>query len=158
MSGLIHTALAARLPLAAGLALFALGCGGGDKGYRVTGKVTFKGQPVPVGKIYFNPDTSKGNTGPTGYADIKDGEYDTSAGTGRGFVGGPVVIQIEGFDPSAKGKNEKDDKSGEVLIKSLFPRYDLPTELPKSNTTKDVDVPADAVNRPVQKGPVQIIP
>ena len=158
MSRLFHTIPGPRTALVAAVAALALGCGGGDKGYRVSGKVTFKNQPVPVGKIYFTPDTSKGNTGPTGYADIKDGQYDTSSGNGRGFVGGPVVIMIEGFDPNQAGKADKDDKSGEVLIKSLFPRYDLPTELPKENTTKDIDVPADAVNRQAPKGPVQIIP
>ncbi len=138
-------------------ATLALGCGDG-KGYRITGKVTFKGQPVPVGKIYFNPDGSKGNTGPSGYADIKNGEYDTSAAGGRGFIGGPAIIAVEGFDPNAKGKSDKDDKSGEVLIKSLFPRYETSVELPKSSTTKDIEVPADAETRPIQKGPVQVIP
>jgi hypothetical protein len=156
MSGPIRTLRAFRLPAAA-LALLALGCGD-SKGYRVTGKVTFKGQPIPAGKVYFNPDTAKGNSGPSGFADIKDGAYDTSWSGGRGYGGGPTIIAVEGFDPNAKGDKDKGDTSGEVIFKSLFPRYDLPTELPKSNTTKDIDVPADAVNRPVQKGPVQIIP
>jgi hypothetical protein len=38
---------------------------GGDGTYRVSGKITFNGQPVPAGKIYFMPDGRK-NTGPTG--------------------------------------------------------------------------------------------
>lgn len=155
MTSFIRTILAARLPLvAAGLALLTLGCGG-DQGYRVSGKVTFKGQPIPVGKIYFNPDGSKGNTGPSGYANIKDGQYDTSAEGGRGFVGGPVVISIEGFDPNTKGDKIKGDTSGEVTIKSLFPRYEIAAELPKSSNTKDIDVPAEAANAPVEKGPAK---
>ncbi|MBN9522675.1 hypothetical protein J0H58_29830 [bacterium] len=145
------------LPVAA-VVVLAFGCGPGSKGYRVTGRVTFKGQPVPVGKIYFTPDASKGNTGPTGYADIKDGAYDTSVAGGMGFVGGPVVIEIEGFDPNAKAEPDKNDKSGEVLIKSLFPRYDLAAELPKAASTKDVDVPADAVNRQPAKTKVHVGP
>ncbi len=158
MRGLFATgARTTRRVAAAALVLLAVGCGGGS-GYRVSGKVTFKGQPVPMGKIYFSPDTSKGNTGPTGYADIKDGAYDTGTPGGRGFGGGPVVIAIEGFDPNQLGRADKDDKSGEVLIKSLFPRYETTADLPKAVNTKDIDVPADAVNRPVQKGPVQIIP
>src|SRR5690348_2686083 len=92
--------------LAALVCGLAAGCGGG-KGHRVSGKVTFKGAPVPAGRIYFTPDSTKGNTGPTGYADIKDGAYDTAAAGGQGVTGGPVVVAIEGNDPSAQGKAEK---------------------------------------------------
>ena len=46
--------LAAVVRLLAALACcLVLGCGGGSKLYRVSGKVTFAGKPVPVGKIYF---------------------------------------------------------------------------------------------------------
>jgi len=134
------------------------GCGG-DKTYRVSGKVTFKGQPIPAGKIYFTPDSSKGNSGPTGYADIKNGEYDTSSSDGKGVVGGPTIIAIEGIDPNEKpDKIDKSDKSGEVLVKSLFPRYETSADLPKSSSTKDIDVPAEATKGPVQKGPKVIVP
>lgn len=126
--------------------LLALGCG--DKGvYRVSGKVTFQGKPVPAGKVYFVPDGSKGNTGPTGFADIKNGEYDTDSG-GQGAPPGPVVIAVEGIDPSGPPANEK---SSEVTAKLLFARYELAAELPKGRSTKDIDVPADAA-----KGPKQI--
>ena len=57
MSSFVRARRLVLLSLGA-LALVALGCGDG-KGYRLTGKVTFKGQPIPVGKIYFNPDGSK---------------------------------------------------------------------------------------------------
>ncbi|HYH69566.1 MAG TPA: hypothetical protein VD866_33025 [Urbifossiella sp.] len=140
------------------LAVFALGCGDG-KGYRFQGKVTFKNQPIAAGKIYFNPDTSKGNTGPSGFADIKDGAYDTSATGGRGYGGGPTIIAIEGFDPSAKGAKDKDDKSGETTIKALFPRYEFTMDLPKEGQTKDFDVPGDATSRPLNtKGATVISP
>jgi len=102
--------------------------------------VTFKGQPIPKGKIQFIPDTSKGNSGPVGFADIKDGAYDTALPGGHGMPGGPMIIKIEGFDPS---KTEK-DKSGETLIKPLFPMYQTTADLPKETTTKDFDVPATA--------------
>ena len=123
----------------------ALGCG--SEGARVSGKVTFKGQPVPAGKIYFTPDGSKGNTGATGYANIQGGSYDTSGAGGHGAPTGPVIVAIEGNDPSAEGKKEKGDTSGEVTVKSLFPRYETTMEV-AGTMTKDFDVPAEA-----QKGP-----
>jgi hypothetical protein len=122
------------------LCCLALGCGG-DKGYRFSGKVTHKGQPIASGKIYFIPDASKGNKGPTGYADIKNGEYDTSAPGGAGCIGGPMTIKIEAIDPSSSGKT---DKSGESAGKALFPTYQVPMDLPKATTTQDFDVPASA--------------
>lgn len=130
------------------LCCLALGCGG-EKTYRVSGKVTFKGQPVPSGKIYFMPDSAKGNTGQTGFANIRDGQFDTSASGGRGTIGGPVVIAIEGIDPASKDKAEK---SPEVEAKALFPRYEIPADLPKSDTTKDIDVPAEAVTGGSKQG------
>lgn len=132
--------------------LLAFGCGSGGT-YRVSGKVTFKGQPIPSGKIYFIPDGSKGNSGATGYADIKNGEYDTRSG-GAGSIGGPMTIAIEAIDPDAKpDKVDKSDKSGETRVKSLFPRYEVTADMPKSPSTKDLDVPAEAIKgQPPKKG------
>jgi len=145
----------ARLAVLA-LSLSALGCGD-SKGYRFQGKVTFKGQPVAAGKIYFNPDGSKGNTGASGYADIKDGTYDTSATGGRGFGGGPAIIAIEGFDPSAQGEKDKNDKSGETTIKALFPRYEFTMDLGKESQTKDFEVPGEAATRQPNKKETGVI-
>lgn len=131
----------------------AVGCGG-DGTHRVSGTVTFKGQPIPVGKIYFTPDSTKGGHGPSGFADIKDGKYDTASAGGRGSIAGAVVISVEGFDPAGKpDKPDKSDTSGEVLIKSLFPRYEVQADMPASASTKDIDVPAGAATaKPKQIG------
>jgi hypothetical protein len=137
------SSLARFLPVL--LCALALGCGG-DRAYRVSGKVSFKNQPVPAGKVYFIPDGSKGNTGPTGYADIKDGSFDTSRSGGRGAVSGPVIIAVEGIDPSAPP--DKADPSGEVTTKLLFARYEMTADLPKSSSTKDITVPEDAAKGP----------
>ena len=145
------------------LALLASGCGG-DKLNRVSGKVSFNGQPVPSGMIYFMPDSSKGHTGPTGFANIKNGEYDTSSDGGRGVPSGPVIVSIEGFDPSAppdkpKTKEEKEAASEESTIKVLFPRWETSWDVPASSSTKDFEVPADASKGPKKSGPPgQIIP
>jgi hypothetical protein len=122
---------------------FAVGCGGGS-GNRVSGKVTFKGQPVPAGKVYIAPDTAKGNSGETGYADIKDGAYDTSATGGHGAVTGAVVISISGFDPTPPPGADPD-----VSSTVLFTNYQKPVELSAGASVQDIDVPAEAANAPV---------
>jgi len=123
------------------------GCQPSVEGYRVSGKVTFNGAPVPAGKIYFNPDGSQGNSGASGYATIKDGQYDTAAEGGRPHAGGPMVVGIEGFDPSAKGEQAAGDTSGEETVKMLFPNYETKVDLPKETSTQDFDVPAEAATR-----------
>jgi hypothetical protein len=130
------------------------GCGGGGQ-YDVSGKVMFKGRPVPAGKIYFSPDGSKGNKGPTGYADIHDGTYDTSASGGKATIGGPMIVAIEGLDPSQPGKTDPEDTSGEKTVAVLFPRYETTVDLPKSDSTQDFTVPPEAAtprNQPEMPG------
>jgi hypothetical protein len=148
----------ARLRLLAPLAVSALllGCGGGST-HRVSGKVTFKGAPIKAGMIYFTPDGSKDNKGPTGFAVIVDGKYDTAAEGGSGAVKGPMIVAIEGTDPDTQGKANKGDPTGEILVTSLFPRYETSIDLPGSDTTKDFDVPAEATKGP-KKGPIMIVP
>jgi hypothetical protein len=122
------------------------GCGG-DGANRVSGTVKFKGAPVPKGKIYFMPDTAKGNTGATGYADITDGAFDTSSSGGRGAVKGAVIVAIEGWDPSQTAKPVKGDTSGETTVQMLFLRYETNLEVTGA-TTKDFEVPAEAAKGP----------
>jgi hypothetical protein len=130
----------------------AVGCGG-ETGGRVTGKVTFNGKPVPAGKVYIRPDSAKGNSGPTGYANIKDGAYDTSAEGGRGAVTGPVIFVVEGLDP-----NPPPNAGPDVTTTVLFPNYELPAELQESNSVKDIDVPPEAANVPQQSESSVIVP
>lgn len=137
----MSNAMLARLaPLL--LAAAGLGCGG-DGTNRVSGAVTFKGKPVPFGKIYFSPDGAKNNTGSTGFADIRDGRYDTGSTGGRGVGGGAMLVAIEGQEPAAVPK-------GDVTMTSLFARYETTAEV-AGTTTKDFDVPAEAGI--VKKGP-----
>ena len=146
-----HRIVLALIPV---LALLAAGCGG-DGTSRISGTVKFAGQPVKAGKIYFIPDGAKGNSGPTGFAEIVDGAYDTSAAGGRGAGKGAMIVAIEGRDPSQPGKVEKGDTSGEQTVKSLFPRYETTVELPGGATTKDFEVPAEASKaKPGGSGPI----
>lgn len=116
------------------------GCGN-SVGNRLSGNVVFDGKPVPAGKVYIMPDSSMGNEGHTGFADIKDGKYDTSAEGGRGAPSGPVVIAVEGIDPNAASGSAGGE---DVVAKLLFARYEIKAELPEGESTKDIEVPKEA--------------
>jgi len=107
------------------------GCGGGDSvtRFHVSGSVNYEGKPVPAGTITFTP--AKGNEGPQGYAKITEGKYDTHSG--KGTVGGPMAVHIDGFDGVASDKMP--------LGKQIF-AYDTKADLPKADGTKDFDVKA----------------
>jgi hypothetical protein len=122
-----------------------LGCGG-SSGVHVKGKVTFKGQPVPGGKVYISPDSTQGGSGATGFADIKDGYFDTSAAGGRGTTAGPVVFAVEGVDPNPPPGADPD-----VTTTILFARYEMKGTIPESGGTQDIDVPEDAAKGPPSK-------
>ena len=73
------------------------GCGqSGPDRYQVFGTIEHNGSPVPTGYIVFEPDTSKGNSGPGAAAAINDGRYATPRG--KGIVGGPYIVRIHGSD------------------------------------------------------------
>ncbi len=119
--------------------LAAAGCGGdGIRRHRVTGKVTFDGEPVPAGTIYFNPDVAAGKDGPPGFAAIVDGAFDTRAERGRGPIAGPHRILVDGHVPPPPGGQA--DAGGKLL----FQRFELKKDLPAADSTLDVEVPAAA--------------
>jgi len=133
------------------------GCGG-EEGYNLSGNVTFAGKPIPEGKIYFTPDGTKGNSGAPGYANIKNGVFDTALDGGKPVAGGATVVGIEGIDPNDTGAPVAGDTSGETLVKSLFPYYETTADLPKADSTMDFLVPADAVNRKGGSAKPMIVP
>lgn len=118
--------------------VISVGCGprGGEGRYRVSGKVTHGGQPVPAGQIIFEPDAEKGNSGPQGFAEIHNGLYDTNLFEGKGTVGGPHRVLVSGFDRFSKDETD--------TVKQLFPEYSTALDLPKGESTQDIDVPAQA--------------
>lgn len=69
----------------------------GPRQFDVSGMVTFRGQPIPAGVIQFDPDIANGYDGPQGFAQIKNGVFDTRLG-GRGVRAGPHVVRVQGFD------------------------------------------------------------
>lgn len=132
--------------LLACLMTIASGCGQ-ESGHRISGKVTFDGTPISSGMIYFTPDGAKGNSGQSGFAKIVDGEFDTAKEGGKPTIGGPSLVRIDGFDPAGAVSPAKGDTSGEVLLKSLFPTYEISSDLPKGEGTQDFAVPAEAAKR-----------
>ncbi len=76
--------------------LVAPSCGNpGGARYHVTGKVTFDGKPIPIGKIYFHSNVPRGNAGPPAFAEIQEGVYDTRTG-GSGVREGQSSLPSKG--------------------------------------------------------------
>ncbi len=111
------------------------GCGGsGVERVVVSGTVTYKGELVPAGPVIFEPDPKRGNTGPQGFARIKDGKYQTELGLGS--VGGSVIVRITCCD----GENVSQAYPFGAPI--FLPPYETRIELPHGgSSTQDFDVP-----------------
>jgi hypothetical protein len=112
-----------------------VGCGSksGPIRYNYRGTVNYKGQAVKAGRILFEPDATRGNRGPQGYAVIQNGVYDTSKNGGKGAVGGPQIVRINGFD----GKGATDDSPFGI---PLFKPNEQRVELPKADSMMDFTV------------------
>jgi hypothetical protein len=104
-----------------------LGCARDEpKRNRVSGKVSYDGKPVAFGDVVITPDGAKKNSGAQGFANIRDGQYDTSAAGGKGYGGGPAVLRVIGFDK----------EGGKILFEE-----EIPVDLPTGDATHDIDVP-----------------
>lgn len=114
------------------------GCGAQAEGpprYRVSGAVTYDGQPVPRGFITLEPDFDQGNSGPGGGAEIEDGQFRTDAD--MGVVGGPHRVRIVGYDGKPTTIEGEEIADGQPL----FPPYETQVDFPQENTTHDFAVP-----------------
>jgi hypothetical protein len=109
------------------------GCSSDEELYDVSGTITFEGNPIPKGLIYFDPDPAKGTPGSQGFANIENGKFDTSiTGKGKGIRGGTYLIRISGFD----GKEAAEAPFGQPL----FLQHELTKDLPAEKQTFDYDV------------------
>jgi hypothetical protein len=115
---------------AAGLVGLA-GCGRSDGLTSVSGRVMFRGQPVPRGDVFIEPDASQGNVGPQCRSSIVDGVFRSRASYGA--VQGPVTVIVEGMHTPPNGE----------FPVPLFPRHEFKTEIPKGNAALDIVVPED---------------
>lgn len=114
------------------------GCGDGG-GYRVAGTVVFQGHPVPAGTIYFHPSKAAGNEGPSGFAQIVDGVFDTASGRGRGAIAGSHDVEISGYVPATPSADVPEGGGA-----SLFAGFRQVIELPAAASRHDFVVPDDA--------------
>ncbi|MBN2293266.1 MAG: hypothetical protein JXM70_12620 [Pirellulales bacterium] len=122
--------------LALGMA-FCLGCGsGGPERFDVSGTVTFNGQPIPAGQVFFTPDASKGNSGPQGNCKIVDGSFSTASEKDQGAIGGPHIVQVLGFDGVPVKSPDYTVEEGTAL----FPSVEAPVDLPKGNAELTLEV------------------
>jgi hypothetical protein len=113
------------------------GCTRAPKPVQLSGKVTFKGQPVPAGYITFMPDVGNGNRGTTKLIKIKDGIYDSSqAPPDQALTPGAYQLRIAGFDGQALPKFNQG--------KQIFNPVEETFVVPDSVSTKDFTIPDSA--------------
>ena len=115
--------------VAACLVIGVVGCGKSDGLTAVSGRVTWKGKPVPRGDVSIEPDAARGNTGPQCRSSIIDGAFESRPRFGA--IQGPVVVIVEGTNTPP----------GSEFAVPLFPRYEFRTEIPAVRATLDIVVP-----------------
>src|SRR5712692_2992087 len=125
-----------KLLVTAAFVALAVGCSSKPKPAQLSGKVTFKGQPVPAGWISFTPDVGAGGLGQVKVLQIKDGVYDSSNEDEPGIYPGQYLIRIAGFD----GKKIPFYGQG----KQIFNPVDDNLTVPSGTTTKDFIIPDSA--------------
>jgi hypothetical protein len=131
-----------KLLVVAGLLALAIGCSSKPKMSQLSGRVTFKGQPVPAGWISFTPDVAAGGLGKVKTLQIKDGVYDSSKEAPAakdeppGLFEGPYQIRIAGFD----GNRIPFFGQG----KQIFNPIEDKLKVPEGATTKDFVIPESA--------------
>jgi hypothetical protein len=112
--------------LAFGLA----GCGKESaSSFHYSGEAVFNNEPIAMGEVIFTPNISKGNTGPPGFAIIKDGKFDTKGLEGRPCMAGPTTVHV----------NAKPKPDGSITCE-----YEYETDLPAGGGTLRIEVPASA--------------
>lgn len=118
-----------------------VGCGGsgGVERFGVAGTVTFEGKPVPFGSVKIEPDRKKGGSGPAGFAQIRDGKFDT-AESGRGSVKGPMLVTVQGVATDA------------VYAQPIFKPYQTAVEVGDDNEPLEIVVP-DELKLKTKKAP-----
>ena len=98
----------------------------------VSGTVTYAGQPLPAGVIWFDPEPTAADS-PQGFAYIKNGRFDTRE-KGRSIRAGNYLVRVEGFD--GKPGNEL------PMGRPLFTDFQEKRDIPDADATLAIEVPA----------------
>ena len=113
------------------LVVIVCGCTAKPKLAQLSGKVTFKGQPVPAGFISFTPDIGKGEIR---VLQIKEGAYDSASQVPPGIPAGHYMLRISGFD------GVRIPRYGQG--KQIFNEWtEIDFTIPDGASTKDFEVP-----------------
>lgn len=124
----------ARTVFLAVMVLGLLGCGGsGIEKIQVSGTVTYQGQPIPYGKVMFQPDRTQGNFGPMGVALIENGRFESRSD--RGIVPGALKVTVYGHN----GKNR--DPEYRPYGDPMFEPYTTTLNLTETTEEEIIDVP-----------------
>lgn len=124
------------LSFALALLLLTLGCASKPAVAQLSGKVTFKGKPVPAGWISFTPDVASGGLGEVRVLQVKDGQYDSAKEGTPGLPPGTYMIRIAGFD----GKKIPMYGQGKQIFNPIEDTFTVP----EGSSTKDFVVPDSA--------------
>lgn len=142
--------------LTASALLLASGCGGDGFGkrYAVSGKVTYKGQPVPKGNIYFVPDDPESRSAESPIA--SDGSYTLSTanpGDEDGAFPGTYKIRVVAIEAdysqvkanAGGGAGRQDDvfKATQSAKQLVPPKY---RETSTSGLTAKVEEHSNTIN------------
>jgi hypothetical protein len=131
------TALSAALRILVCTLFLATGCTAKPKTAQLSGKVIFKGQPVPAGYIAFTPDVGNGGKGSIKVLQIKGGAYDSSKEPpDQALTPGPYLLRIAGFD----GKTIPLWGQGKQIFNPVEDTFVVPDGV----STKDFTVPDSA--------------
>jgi hypothetical protein len=117
--------------------LLIAGCYSKPKSSQLSGKVIFKGQPVPAGYISFLPDVNSGNKGQLRVLQIKDGAFDSAKETPPGLNPGGYIVQIAGFD----GKRIPFFGQGKQIFNAV---KDIQFTVPEGESAKEFTIPDSA--------------
>jgi hypothetical protein len=94
---------AARMLIVCSLALCLAGCSNKPTALNhVTGKVLYKGVPLPTGIIVFSPDTTRGESGKIAFSKISpDGTYIIITGDAPGATAGWYRVTVAALSGSS---------------------------------------------------------
>jgi hypothetical protein len=102
-----------HITLVAAVLTILSGCGSGNglNLAKVSGKVSYKGQPVKNGTVFFMPDEGRGTVGPPAVGSITtDGSFVMSTETaGDGVIVGHHKVGITGIEPASVSSQEAPD-------------------------------------------------